>query len=650
MTERLANLAENGSSDWSLYLPDGSGKVERFAAEEFGRYIREMSGARLRPGADPDAVRTVVIGLRGRLDLRNSPLPAPKPGHDGYSVFVGPDRIVVAGDNPRGVLYGVYDLLERLGCRWYYPTLDPKDPEVVPRNPDLSLPCGAWAEAGAVEDRFYWISGLAFSIVPGHAIPQLDWAAKNRFNGLSWQCVIERLDEDLAAMRETGIFAEMEKRGLMFDGPGHCFPHFLSTEAYFEDHPDWFGFRNGKRQPHGGTWPATNFCMGNPGAVEQFIANVLEFAARYPEIKRLDMVPIDGGRPCECETCSRSTPTDLMVRLFNELSDRLETVAPGVVLGAVPGYCPIEKAPSEEILNGKWQGIYAHWGRNHVRSYDDPNYGRRPNLLVWRSYFRRFWICSYYAANSHQPFIGPPYLHAIEGDTRFLVEQGITGAFVLEYPFSFWWNNAFNIRMAGLHPYYYPKRGPREELRDFALHYFGPVAGPILAEYYEMLGSNENLESSYRAHRGEASDGDMEWFRDMNTMIERAAALAADDPVVSYRVSKLALGMEMLLDLGPSRRLVIEAETALEEFRQGLVSRETVEAKAGVARARMEELAAAAERRAAADNGVIAEKWIKSWTLDRTFRGALDRIDKELQGAESAVRPKKPDHVVDTDL
>lgn len=627
-----AMLTANGTSDWSVFVPESAGPVERFAGDELVRYIERMSGAHLARATGTGIRPALLVGLRSQLDLPDGLLPPPKAGHDGYSIAVGPDRIVVAGDNPRGALYGVYDLLERLGCRWYYPALDPRDPEVVPRNADASLPCGAWAEAGAVEDRFYWISGLAFSIVPGHAIPQLDWAAKNRFNGLSWQCVVDRLEEDLAAMRATGIFAEMEKRGLMFDGPGHCFPHFLSTQAYFEEHPDWFGFRDGKRQPHGGTWPATNFCMSNPAGTAQFIENVLAFAKRYPEIRRLDMVPIDGGRPCECDRCLQSTPTDLMIRLFNELSDRLEEAAPGVVLGAVPGYCPIEKPPRDAVLNGKWQGIYAHWGRNHGRSYDDPDYARRPNLLVWRSYFRRFWVCSYYAANSHQPFIGPPYLHAIEGDTRFIVEQGITGAFVLEYPFGFWWNNAFNIRMAGLHPYYYPERGPRGELRDFALRYFGPRAGPILAEYHEMLGSRENLEISYRASRGEATDGDMEWLREMNTMIERAAAVAGGDPVIAYRVSKLALGMEMLLDLGPSRRLVMDAELALKEYRRGAAPRETVEEKARAARARMEELAAAAERRAAADNGVIADRWIRSWTIDRTYRGALDRIDKELQG------------------
>ena len=36
---------------------------------------------------------------------------------------------MILGKIPRATLYGVYDLLERLGCRWYY--MDAAD-EIVP--------------------------------------------------------------------------------------------------------------------------------------------------------------------------------------------------------------------------------------------------------------------------------------------------------------------------------------------------------------------------------------------------------------------------------------------------------------------------------------------------------------------------------------
>lgn len=138
--------------------------------------------------------------------------------------------------------------------------------------------------------------------------------------------------------------------------------------------------------------------------------------------------------------------------------------------------------PHESRPNGKWGGVYAHWGRNHSQSYRDPNYARRANLLVWSSYFKRFEICFYYAAASHQPFHGPPFLHALEGESDHLVSRGVPGTYVLQYPHGFWWNFSFNLGMAGLYPYYYPERRPREELRQYARRYFGQKAGALLAE------------------------------------------------------------------------------------------------------------------------------------------------------------------------
>lgn len=55
---------------------------------------------------------------------------------DGFDLAVAADRISVQGHTTRGALYGVYQLLEDMGCRWYYPgSLG----EVVPAASTLSV-------------------------------------------------------------------------------------------------------------------------------------------------------------------------------------------------------------------------------------------------------------------------------------------------------------------------------------------------------------------------------------------------------------------------------------------------------------------------------------------------------------------------------
>jgi len=627
-TNNVARIATAGKTDWHIELSDHAGPVERFAAGELVKYVEKITGARLKIAAS--GKKTILLGLRKNLAANG--LPQPKKGADGYALSVSSLRIIIAGDNPRGVLYGVYDLLERMGCRWYVPALDPKDPEVVPNNPNLSIPAGKWPEASPFEDRVYWMSGLAFEIRQKQALAQIDWAAKNRFNILSWQCVPEKIEHDLAEMDSKGIFAAMEKRGLVLHGPGHSFPYFLPTDRYFKDHPEWFGFRDGKRQPHGGVWPATNFCMSNRAAVEQFVSNVDEFVRKHPQIKRLDLLPIDGGLPCECEECSNSTPTDLALTVYNKVAELLAKLAPDVVVDCVPGYSVVEKPPEKVRPDDRLSACYAHWGRNHRTAYGDPDYPRKENLLAWMSLFKRFWICSYYAANSHQPFTGPPYLHAIAGDTEFMVKHHVTGALVLEFPPGFWWSNSFNVRMAGIYPYYYPARDPRSELHDYALHYYGPKAGPIIHEYLSKLGDNANLESSYRASRGDATAEDMAFLGKMQGLLKRASELARDNSTYAYRVGKLGVGMELMMHLGPGRGKVREAEQAVDACLAGKATAEDARSKIAEARAFDDAIIAHAKKLAEsnADNGTMDADWVKGWAIGFGFEGPLAAAEKKL--------------------
>lgn len=638
--QNSCRLTTAGRTEWRIYVPANAGAVERFAADELTRYVRQISGARLLDTRTPARTNVIRIGLRKDLDAAD--LPAPKPGSDGYSISVTEQAITIAGDNPRGVLYGVYDFLERLGCRWYHPAIDPKDPEVVPKNPDLSLPTGTWSESASIEDRVYWISGLAFEVRP-ETVAQLDWAAKNRYNGLSWQCVAEKIDEHLGEMESKGIFAGMEKRGLMLHGPGHSFPYFLATEKYFETHLEWFGFADGKRHPHGGKWPLMNFCMSNTDACDEFIRNVEVFVKKHPQFHWLDLLPIDGGIPCRCEECAKSTPTDLLIALYNKLADRMKVVAPEIIVDCVPGYGQVTDPPSKVFPNERVDAVYAHWGRNHHDSYDDPWYARKPNMLTWVSYFERFMICSYYAANSHQPFTGPPFLHALQGDTKFMVEHGMTGALVLEYPFGFWWSNSFNVRMGGLYPYYYPSRDPKSELKDYALHYYGPQAGPLVAEYLLMIGSNENLERVYRASRGEADDWDVVWLNEARSMLARAVQLAADDPTYTYRLSKLTSGLDMLIRLGGTRRKVQDIEKAVTEVKEGMAKKADVEKQIAEARKVTADLISHAETLGAKNDGVMDAEWIKGWTINRTYTERLNRAERNLADMTAESLPDLPE-------
>ena len=53
-------------------------------------------------------------------------------GLDGYHIVINENEIKISGDS-RGVIYGVYELLERFGCRFFA-----EDAEYIPRLEKLT--------------------------------------------------------------------------------------------------------------------------------------------------------------------------------------------------------------------------------------------------------------------------------------------------------------------------------------------------------------------------------------------------------------------------------------------------------------------------------------------------------------------------------
>ena len=133
---------------------------------------------------------------------------------DAFRLVVRGNDLHLVGQNGRGVLYAVFALAERFGCRFFA-----HDTEVIPHPAELSLPDGLdVTEASPFAYRdLYWI---------GTTDPLT--AVKLRING-------------------TGLKSGQHIRHLTAEvggGIGYAGPHFVHTfdlllppEKYFAEHP-----------------------------------------------------------------------------------------------------------------------------------------------------------------------------------------------------------------------------------------------------------------------------------------------------------------------------------------------------------------------------------------------------------------------------
>jgi hypothetical protein len=538
----VLGIVTGGESDWQILVPSASDPGVDWAAKELRRYLRQITGCELPVTSKQSSSPGIVLGLREKLSGADFvALPRSARGYDGYAIAVQaatdktPARIVIGGDNGRGVIYGVYDLLERFGCRWFYPTEDPADPEVVPHQATLSLAAGSWAVASPMKYRICNGSEWFFEMQAQPALKQLDWAMKARYNAMGWQADTHTLlEKQYQQLAEFGLLAELKQRDMFLHGPAHCFNLLLRAEDYMTNHPDWFGMRNGKRVPQ--AFAGAQFCWSNLEARKKFTDNVEAFARRAPQIHILCLVPFDGGQACECDRCKRAGASNLLMLLMSEVIERLKVTRPDLLVETVGGYGPMTDPPDNARIHPDQRVVWAHWGRGYVMGYDDDRYDRKDNLEKWRLASRGgITLCQYYTDNFAEPWVMSPFTVAMEGDRRYFRQKEIDSVYMLMWPRGYWWNHSLNGYLAG-RCFYDTSLSPYDLLRDYARQYFGPAAGPLLAEYFEAWARNPEL--CYRV-RGDSRDQDRATLADQRKrLLDPAAKQVADDRVLAYRLNK----------------------------------------------------------------------------------------------------------------
>lgn len=533
-------LVKDHKSNWNIVQLSDKIQV-RFAAQELQKYLARIGDVKIPVIDKSKSDHNIIIGLRADMPAQyRQLLPTAKKGYDGYSVAITPKTIVIAGDNVQGVIYGVYDVLEKMGCRWFYPTQDTNDPEVIPHKADLDINASKWGMASPIQYRIANGDAWFFKMNADTAIKQVDWAMKNRYNAMGWQAQASNSKISLAdqykELTSSGVNAEVQKRGMFIHGPAHAFDQLLNSDTYFKKHPEWFGLRNGKRVPQ--AFVGAQFCWSNAEARKQFVTNAEALINDAPLIKIFCTVPFDGGVACDCDECRKIGSSNLLMILQGELIESLKITHPGVMVETIGGYGAVPDPPSNlSIINPKQRIIWAQWGRYHGVGYDDAKYDKR-NLEAWsRAAKGGLSICNYYADNFAEPWVMGPFSTAMVSDRRYFLKNNISALYVLMWSPGYWWNHSLNGYLAG-RAYYDVSIDPYEELGDYALNYYGKDAGPLISAYYKQWAKDVDL--AYHV-RGGSTERDRAILAEQSVkFINPAIELTKGDKVYAYRVSKVA--------------------------------------------------------------------------------------------------------------
>ncbi len=265
-----------------------------FAQEELDRHVERMTGARPEPGA------FVVTAGDGT--------------GDGFTIRATNGIVTIAGESPRGALYGVYELLERFGgCGWYAPWRT-----VVPRRAKLVVPDGT-----SITER------------PAFELRQPSWYGVRTNQLFAARCRLNGESPDGAVPNPDPKYGGCPLRFARRLYTSHTFLTLVPPERHFAAHPEWFSEIDGRRISE-----STQLCLSNPEVVDVAASNALALAAADPGCRVVGVSQMDWGNFCECATCreifadegSRAGP---VLRFVNAVAERIERVRPDLLVETI---------------------------------------------------------------------------------------------------------------------------------------------------------------------------------------------------------------------------------------------------------------------------------------------------------------------------
>ena len=498
-------VAERGRAPACNVVIGVSGESAGYAAAEFITYVEKMTGVRLMIGKERSLSRRVVLSKDdGSL------------GADGFRIRTTPEEILIEGGR-RGILYGVYELLERFGgCGWFSSWC-----EAVPRRNHFSVP-----------DNLDEVHRPSFPVRESgwrDAFDDIKFAARLRLNN-------EMFWPDDPKLGGTAF------RFSKTLGSCHTFYQLLPPEKHFAEHPEWYSEVDGRRLKE-----MTQLCLTNPEVLSAVTTNVLAAISREPNARCFGISQMDWFNFCTCSDCkalddAEGSHAATMIAFVNRIAEAVEREFPGKAVetlayqytrkppktirprkNVIVCLCPMEVESALPIPQGRTE---------ESKSF-------REDMEGWKRLGARLYVWDYDTNFTHT-MLPHPYYGQMQENLKYYRDNGVKVIFTCAN-YGGWHGEFAELKNYLFAKWCWNPDLPMEPLlKKFFDGYYG-AASPIARKYFDDL-------ISYQVKAGNPVFGVYEeagrlgaiypadFFRKAAKGWERAEKLVKDDPVRLYNV------------------------------------------------------------------------------------------------------------------
>ncbi|HRU04257.1 MAG TPA: DUF4838 domain-containing protein [Candidatus Brocadiia bacterium] len=518
-----APLVRDGQPAAAVVLPAAPQEQEKLAAQELVEHVRLISGATLPVVEGKEAPKDLAPILLGGAASPSLDTATRQKGDNpsSFALVVDAASVSIRGLSAEGTLFGVYDLLEQLGVRWY-----------MPGDLGRVLPSAKTLDAPAQQT----FQAPSFSFRQLQHIQWGDWPRRARMGGL---------------VRSTG---------------GHGIPPFgggAGRDNLFAEHPEYFALINGKRQKR-------QLCLSNPDVFKLALAACRERLRAGLPRQQLGLGPDDGGGYCECAgcraldggvhdpLCGAESMTDRYVWFVNKLIEALEPEFPDVHI-AMYVYAQHMMPPAKVKPNKRFVAVFAPITLDRIRGMDNPMSPDR-HILRWIiDRWSEFGLDEMYYRGYYNNLACPQfpisYVDRVRHETPAFRKAGLTAMRVEVILPSWSIDNPYLYLATRL--MWNVDTGVDALLNEFYAKFYGPASQPMKT-YYEAI------DAAFR-DTPFCSGGAYVYFpiftperrAALRALLDQAARLAGgQDTLFAQRVHAVRLGfdrMELFLDMIAAR-------------------------------------------------------------------------------------------------
>lgn len=421
--------------DYEIIIPSQAELIEKEAALALQQYLSKPSKKAIKIVSEGESAVKNGIYL-GETDFAKArQITSSKIPEAGFIRKIEGDNFIIAGGAKRGLLFGIFDLLEELGFRKYSP--EPAD------SPGDSSP------------------------LPPKTDKLVEPKIKYRTTSYSQMADQEYSDwHKLSSRDDWGLFV-------------HTFNTLVPQQEYAKSHPEYYSLIDGVRRP------GTQLCLSNPEVLRLLIASLKKKIKEKPNSSYWSVSQDDNDRYCQCDGCKAlnekygNVPSGSIIHFVNQVAREI----PDKIISTL-AYWYSRKAPKniqiEPNVNIMLCNIES--SRQAPVYITDPAFSK--DLKDWGALSKDIIIWDYNIqfTNYVSPF---PNLYTLKPNIKFYTENRVNALFMQA-------NNEAAAEMALLRAYlisklmWNPDADDKAIINEFLKGYF-VAAAPFIRQYIDSM-------------------------------------------------------------------------------------------------------------------------------------------------------------------